>query len=134
MKPIRTPQDCVAMLRQRLKDMVSDRPNMSLDTLFCIDNLIDTLENSIATPPASPWQPIDTAPRDGQLIDLAYPKLGRVCDCRWENDFNAQFPNGCWVHETDDDGPATFLNNEPTHWMPRPPLPEPPVTTPTPNT
>ena len=117
--PIRTPADAVAFLRQ-----LAGSPDESI-THAALANAANALEAAIAaTPPASPWQPMETAPRDGSLIDLSYPRLGRVCDCRWEDDFNLElYPNGCWVHETDNDGPATYLNNEPTHWMPIPPPP-----------
>lgn len=76
------------------------------------------------------WQPIETAPRDGTVIDLWCG--GRICDARWMT----------WPTATDD--PETYcwwapeptaygyavvwemtqLGLEPTHWMPLPPTPE----------
>jgi hypothetical protein len=65
---------------------------------------------------ASPWQPIETAPKDGRIF-LAYdPEIAGawappspIAFCRWDA--------GVWV----DDAYTEF---NPTHWML---LPEPPV-------
>ena len=77
----------------------------------------------------SKWQPIETAPKDGTIVDLWFPLLdddgdyeeedivlSRVADCHFSKKGN------CWVNdvgfnlEIDFDGP-------PTYWMP---LPKPP--------
>jgi hypothetical protein len=54
------------------------------------------------------WQPIDTAPRDGTVIDVWHPTYGRLVDQWWDSEDG-------WFSFHDDDGP--------THWMH---LPEPP--------
>lgn len=64
------------------------------------------------------WQPIETAPRDGTIVDLWRPNYGgeRLCAYRWEqlsegNGFFSPVGSGyCVVRDA-------------THWMP---LPEPP--------
>jgi hypothetical protein len=82
------------------------------------------------------WQPIETAPKDGTVIDLwingsrtpdAYwgrpdhtcGEAGRYCDCcptydGWVDSTFMHYLNG-------DDG---MLGHEPTHWMPLPPAPQ----------
>lgn len=75
------------------------------------------------------WQPIETAPKDGTLIDLwAYCEnhndWERRANCRWEtmadflgNEFDGWYGlnNGRWWS-------CNFVN--PTHWMPIPDPPE----------
>ena len=62
------------------------------------------------------WQPIETAPRDGTLVDLWFAGHGwdcRVSDCFWGGNY--------WVRKG-----AGAYNDDPkiiTHWQP---LPEPP--------
>jgi hypothetical protein len=66
--------------------------------------------------PAQGWQPIETAPKDGTLVLLAYDtgpgvlqwgmSLARIRGDHWATDINSQ------------------LHFVPTHWMP---LPEPPA-------
>jgi hypothetical protein len=58
------------------------------------------------------WQPIETAPKDGTLIDLWTP-AGRLTDYGWGLD-GAE----CWTHP---DG--YVADAQPTHWMPLPPPP-----------
>lgn len=62
------------------------------------------------------WMPIETAPKDGTVIDLwdaAYEY--RICDCQWI----MQSTEGYWVRR---DGHCAEIEVV-THWMP---LPEPP--------
>jgi len=72
------------------------------------------------------WQPIETAPRDGTVIDLWEVEknfgASRATDCRW-----CKFPirggvREGWGYGLADD--PDFLSGEVTHWMP---LPEPPT-------
>lgn len=60
------------------------------------------------------WRPIETAPKDGTIIDL-FNGAVRVPNCK----FNVQRNVWIWAH----DGTKTGLEH-PTHWMP---LPEPPI-------
>jgi hypothetical protein len=60
------------------------------------------------------WQPITTAPRDGQLV-LAFSRLGYHAIVSWRA--VVALPDGVWEAE---DG--SWID-DPTHWMP---LPEPP--------
>lgn len=78
------------------------------------------------------WQPIQTAPKDGTVIDLfvggEFP--GRYADCYWgkpehccgemgqycDSDWHSAKPG--WVTDFND-----FLGEEPTHWMPVPAAP-----------
>lgn len=68
------------------------------------------------------WQPIETAPKDGTLIDLwvvnhlTWNKRGRrVIDRKWGPCIN-------WMGQ-EHDGWALSEDDEPTHWMqpPKPP-------------
>lgn len=61
---------------------------------------------------ASPWRPIETAPRDGTPILLCGQTGDRIVG-RWSTAFS-----GSWVLEAYD-----AIGIEPTHWMP---LPSPP--------
>jgi hypothetical protein len=72
------------------------------------------------------WQPIETAPKEGALIDLwvvasrqwrPHGEASRVTDCRWLD--------GRWIEYTydGDDVPVENEHYTATHWMP---LPEPP--------
>ena len=54
------------------------------------------------------WQPIDTAPKDGSIIDLWHRDYGRIPENWWVVE------DACWCGWDADDI---------THWMP---LPEPP--------
>lgn len=58
------------------------------------------------------WQPIESAPKDGTVVDL-WVDGGREADCRWRG--------GAWV--TVEDGCVWSVASDPTHWMP---LPQPP--------
>lgn len=55
------------------------------------------------------WQPIETAPKDGTLVDLWHPIFGRISDACWHR--------GVWNTARGDDF------TEFTHWQP---LPAPP--------
>lgn len=54
------------------------------------------------------WQPIETAPKDGEIVDLWHRVYGRITDTWWDD--------GGWV-------PAADWQSDITHWKP---LPEPP--------
>lgn len=58
------------------------------------------------------WQPIETAPKDGEYI-LVY--AGRVTV--------AWFSDGEWLDGMNHDG-YEHETHSPTHWMPLPPPPE----------
>lgn len=95
---------------------------------------------------ASGWQPIETAPRDGTIIDLWLVSNGnpggfRVTDCRRSYDAGkwpdvwvrngSRFVNLSWYyHDGDycllpgnDPHPEAFAWTRATHWMPRPAAP-----------
>ena len=56
------------------------------------------------------WQPIETAPKDGVLVDLWHKGGFRVAEVWWDKD------DACWSCSMDD---LDF-----THWMPLPPPPK----------
>lgn len=63
------------------------------------------------------WYPIETAPKDGVLIDLwvsGYDDGCRISDCYWSVD------DQIWW---DTAGGGCVLE-KPTHWMPLPPPPK----------
>ena len=84
----------------------------------------------------SPWQPMETAPKDGTKIDLLYPyPRNRMIDAFWHEQLE------CWACRTptwmpSDDGRsidllpedkwhvASYHNMEPLCWMPCPEMPE----------
>lgn len=75
---------------------------------------------------ADEWQPIDSAPRDGTIIELTWMDNGRpqeIYQMRWSptqrNAFFAPGVVGMWVVP---DGSMTWTesdsNGAPTHWRP----------------
>jgi len=48
------------------------------------------------------WKPIETAPRDGTIVDLFHKTAGRIVDSWWDDD--------CWV--TTLEGDEAY-----SHWM-----------------
>jgi hypothetical protein len=82
----------------------------------------------------SEWQPIETAPKDGSVVDLWVPSYRQVNDylveghrvaaCRWNDGWG---DGGFWEAkfvEVDSFTPLDSIDGQqPTHWMP---LPEPP--------
>jgi hypothetical protein len=75
------------------------------------------------------WKPIETAPKDGTLVDLwvVHSSFGFVTgqiyrDCKWRADkdtWQAQHGYGVvldWQHIEEEDGSVT--TSRPTHWVP----------------
>jgi len=77
------------------------------------------------------WQPIETAPKDGALIDVwaKYPNGGyRYTNVQWRQpEYDRIDGHQCWCeydwHTTYDDWYWSEIEYEVTHWMP---IPEPP--------
>jgi hypothetical protein len=72
------------------------------------------------------WLPIETAPRDGTLVDLWM----KGPDNPGERQADCWYENGNWWQEFGREGPAhpaSRLGDEPTHWrhLPEPPAEEP---------
>lgn len=69
------------------------------------------------------WQPIETAPKDGTLIDLWMPGEGRLADCYWSTDGDEE---AYWFQRYAESGSAFSIwniDNKPSHWMPKPEAP-----------
>jgi hypothetical protein len=91
---------------------------------------------------AREWRPIETAPKDGTLMDMwcvppegsDFPHGIRLTDCSWHNADDV-FNHTGWMRVLDDgnydlvDGPPSNTLGlprwVPTHWQPRPAAPEP---------
>lgn len=79
----------------------------------------------------SEWQPIETAPKDGTLVDLwIINHLGdgeRRPNCRWEQDHEDDEDEGRWEQMYSEASGSFFTafdeRARATHWMP---LPDPP--------
>ena len=75
------------------------------------------------------WQPIETAPKDGELLGW-FPFYapaavgGIVCVMRWYDDKHAKNPKPHWQGAGWVWGVRDQRKKQPTHWMP---LPDPPV-------
>ena len=67
------------------------------------------------------WQPLETAPKNGEYI-LMYRK-GLVNSARWKGDM---WGGDGWCYEFAENLANGFTDNMPTHWMP---LPSPPTNT-----
>jgi hypothetical protein len=81
------------------------------------------------------WQPIETAPKDGTLVDLwSSAACRRVVNARWQQGRDVDprcAPEGVWHHleatgwrlPSDTDGCGCLIEDQFTHWMllPNPP-------------
>jgi hypothetical protein len=81
--------------------------------------------SGIRETPAPDWQPIETAPKDSERIDL-WAHGERYTDCYWMRPTNS-LGRMAWCRYSYDIpyGPVYNEVKDATHWMP---LPEPPVT------
>lgn len=81
------------------------------------------------------WENIETAPKDGTLIDVWSDRLGRVPDVFWHNDMEkvwAESYGHQWAIVINpkkyllgfDDRIRGFVSERPTHWMKRPDPPK----------
>ncbi|MBR8279749.1 hypothetical protein [Burkholderia vietnamiensis] len=86
-------------------------------------NLQDVLDaGRRTTPDRDAWQPIETAPKFGDPIDI-WGRYGRTPNCVWGK---PTYVGGVrWVHEAgyDSNGPVFEIVVDPTHWMPLPAAP-----------
>ena len=70
----------------------------------------------------SEWRPIETAPKDGTIIDLWISQRGRRPGCAWvDNPEIEQRIGHCWADEC---FRVVSLGDYATHWMPLPERPE----------
>jgi len=136
--------DIVERLRSFCTDW--DGSSMSNDTepmpgLHCIElreaaDEIERLRAAIAAPPV--WQPIETAPKDGRKIIVAYVNRNgkpRTVMARWltderaaEMDTDGVGLEGGWyecIDNWDDYTEVAIHEGEPANWMPLPKGPTP---------
>lgn len=69
------------------------------------------------------WQPIETAPKDGSIIDIL-ARGKRYTDCWWGRETYGKRIGWVYQGDYDSDGPVDEFIDDPTHWQP---LPEPPT-------
>lgn len=124
--PLITQNDCVEFRLVSLD--VDDKASWSDPDRWVDDQpavtLYDHTGSLPAMPPCDGWQPIETAPRDGTLIDL-WCNGERRPDCFWGEEWEEPEERGWRQKYAETSRAASFslLGGEPTHWMP---LPEPP--------
>lgn len=70
--------------------------------------------------PASPWNPIATAPKDDFI--LIARESGRICIAKYDNQSCHQKPNPFW-NDYGCYGVNRMRDDAPTHWMSLPELP-----------
>ena len=82
-----------------------------------IKEMAERIRKAEAERDAASWQPIETAPRDGTLIDLWAGE--RIANCAWN------VPSKCWAERVGAGfgGKHWAVVNNPTHWMPLPAAP-----------
>jgi hypothetical protein len=68
----------------------------------------------------SNWQPIETAPKDGENILMFWPYWGQEAMIGWYDFYHSQWISNSALSTFDQD------DHQPTHWMP---LPDPPEAT-----
>ena len=93
-------------------------PEVVLALLDTIDALRASLAAAEKERDAARWQPIETAPKDGTLVDLWAGE--RIADCAWN------VPSNCWAERSVSSfsgRPYWAVVNNPTHWMPLPTAP-----------
>ena len=96
-------------------------PRKTQEYLHLFADILDLLVK-----PGFPWQPIETAPRDGTLIVVCMasnPPFLLALARRGKNDSGWETPpeyhdDGEWGFSRDRDWPMT-------HWLPLPPIPKP---------
>lgn len=71
--------------------------------------------NTVTSERAEDWQPIETAPMDGNTVVDVWCRGFRVAD--------AVFADGCWRKHQRGKWPLNRLAVEPTHWMELPSAP-----------
>ena len=93
--------------------------NYEADTVFIsasrtdVPNLLRTVAE-LRKEVAREWQPIETAPRNGDEIDLWFPTRGR--ETRYWRDHG-------WCKEVGHPVVYNYATEQPTHWMPAPEAP-----------
>jgi hypothetical protein len=87
-----------------------------------IASLCDGLLIAYGYSSPSGWQPIETAPKDQDV--LLYCKARGVVRGRWEDCYFARKPRPYWTNDREAlFGVSGTRNDQPTHWMPLPPAP-----------
>jgi hypothetical protein len=72
----------------------------------------------------SEWKPIDTAPRDKEILIFVQNDYGgNIFMARWDKDESAIRPKPRWTSSSPAYKAITAINGPPTHWMPLPPPP-----------
>jgi hypothetical protein len=71
----------------------------------------DALRAAIAAYLSSPWQPIESAPKDGKAVQVWDPTTGWVPYASYDDD------DDVWI--------GGLINISPTHWQPLPDPPKP---------
>ena len=86
------------------------------------NNAIESIKADQQSASLDSWRPIETAPKDGTLVDLWLQgprnQGSRAADC-W-------FYRGQWWQNFGGDGPSTpqiYTDDQPTYWMPLPAAP-----------
>lgn len=72
----------------------------------------------------SEWQDIKTAPKDGTDVYLYEQNYYGVVSAHYEGE--GEDGEDCWVLTNMTSYDESSVVEHPTHWMPLPPLPEPP--------
>lgn len=102
--------------RDELMAAIADDGSENSDLLVMLQHL------RVAAPSASPWQPIETAPKDGTTVLLHPPSWANRTSSTgsWNSDKYARKPAPYW--ERDDCWNKVMLsrNSPTTHWMPLP--------------
>jgi hypothetical protein len=88
------------------------------------------ISGELPTPDLAPlreaWQPIETAPRDGSVIDLWSDCHGRLADCRWRKHavlYADDEPTFAWFKRNGGRAFNVGLDADFSHWRPLPKSP-----------
>ena len=111
-EPVAWKHDCAALLANDVELWIDACPH-------CGKPRMHATQAAHPSPPEgmAGWQPIETAPKDGQAILVTD---GMNCYCvEWDEEFD------WWTVDDNKLGPFRLRGSAPTHWTPLPPAPGP---------
>jgi hypothetical protein len=111
-----TLQDLAKSWREKAREVDGYHATMGTGWHVCADELDSALAET-------GWQPIETAPKDGENV-LLWCKHRGVVRGHWDENIYAKRPKPYWTHDRERlYGVAETRRDQPTYWQP---LPSPP--------
>lgn len=122
-------RDELRAIQDYAREHFHDPPAFVTNALVAVSNSIGQLSARLSGMAAAPqqWQPIETAPKDGQTIIVGRDmgSFGFVRGYAYFEGVPGAFVSG-WISNGFTDPPGNLGLAHPSHWMPLPTRPEPP--------